>query len=75
MGKVRTSVRTGFVGLHSRRAKTASVENSMLVGVCRCSKPANREIGRRDMGRKGLQKLDTPGHQSDHAIHPLAGVV
>ena len=73
--KVRTSVRNGFAGLHSRRAKTASVENSMLVRVCRCSTPANREIGRRDIGCKGLQKLDTLGLQSDHAIHPLASVV
>lgn len=46
----------------------------MLVRVCRCSTPANREIGHRDTGRKGLQKLDPLG-RSDNPIHPLAGIV
>ena len=73
--KVRTEVRTEFAGLHSRRAKTARVENSMLVGVCRGSTPANHEIGHRDMGRKGLQNLDPLGRRSDHPIHPLASVI
>ena len=34
----------------------------MLARVCWCSTAANREIGHRDSGRKGLQKLDTLGH-------------
>ena len=55
--------------------KTAREENSMLVGVCRGSTPANHEIGHRDMGRKGLQNLDPLGRRSDHPIHPLASVI
>ena len=75
MGKVRTWVRTRFAGLHLGHTKTARIENSILARVCRCSTAANRGIGHRDIGRKGLQHLDTLGGRSDHPVYLLAAVV